>query len=169
MRRQGGWEAGRWDSPAPDEVRQVVDQQLRQVLVGHGVIGRVEENGHDLSAEERYAQEVGDLLAPLARSIAKLEMQEVAPSAGRGVQQRQPQEGRRDLAVAQKGQKALANDRRAQLAPLPVRVLVTEGRVDLVQVITVGVPHVGAQNTVPPGLVQAVLQTEWDVACPLPR
>lgn len=78
------------DSPASHEVGQVVDQQFGQVLVGRGVVGLADENGHDLSPEKRYAEEVGHLLAPLARPLAQLEVEEVAASTRGRVQQRQP-------------------------------------------------------------------------------
>lgn len=75
------------------------------------------------------------------------------------MQQRQPQKGSCDLAVAEQRQKPVADSHRALLAPLPVRVLVTEGRVDLVKVVAIRVPHVRAQNPIPPRLVQTVLQS----------
>lgn len=147
------------DSPASHEVGQVVDQQFGQILVGRGVVGLADQNGRDLSPEQRYAEEVGHLLAPLARPLAQLEVEEVAASTRGRVQQRQPQKGSCDLAVAEQRQKSVADGQRALLAPLPVRVLVTEGRVDLVKVVAIRVPHVRAQNPIPPRLVQTVLQS----------
>lgn len=134
-----------------------MDQQFGQVLIDRSVVDRGEQNGDHLAPEKRYPQEIGDLLALLARSIAELEVQEVASPAGCGMQQCQPEEGRRNLAIAEKREESLADRRRTLLAPLPIRVLVAEGRVDLVKVIAIGVTHVSAQNTIPPGLVQAVL------------
>ena len=136
-----------------------MDQQFGQVLVGRRVVGLGEENGHVVRAKQRYPEEVGHLLAPLARSVAELEMQKVATSAGGRVQQRQPKKRGGHLAVTEQRKETLADRWRTLLAPLPVRVLVAEGRVDLVKVVTIRVTHVCAQDTIPPGLVQTVLQS----------
>lgn len=128
-----------------------MDEQPGQALVGGRVIAEA------LGPEQGRPQQERHLLALLAGPLARLEVQEVAPAAAGRVQQGQPEEGRRDLAVAEEPEEPVAGGHGARLAALPVRVLVAQGRVDLVQVVAVGVAHVRAQDPVAPRLVQAAL------------